>query len=258
MYYQEDKRIGQAVFLDGVNVYDAYNADLIEYIPVAGRITTDFIHAPGQTKFNLLSFDAGQSGMQFSFYVGGEDDADAARNVSKFIKAAQACVFTIENDPLEYVCIMQSYNDVMTGVGSYHQVTVTYAAIKRSPLKTAEGITTTAGDSKWQTVKNVNNGTEPTGVKITFTTGETVYYSAEEKIIIRANNVQTHQIKFTNVQPNSTYIIDGIEGTVTRNGINCFGDTDMLEFPKLLPGDYRVSTLNKTESLEIEYYELFT
>lgn len=258
MYYQEDKRIGQAVLLDGVNVYDAYNADLIEYIPVAGRITTDFIHAPGQTKFNLLSFDGGQSGMQFSFYVGGENDADAARNVSKFLKAAQACVFTIEDDPLEYVCIMQSYNDVMTGVGSYHQVTITYAAIKRSPLITKEGTTHEVSQTKWQTVTGVNAGTEATGVKVTFTTGESVFVNAQEEIIIRANNVLTHRIKFTNVQPNSTYIIDGIEGTVTRNGVNCFGDTDMLEFPKLLPGAYSVKTLNKTESLEIEYYELYT
>lgn len=60
-----------------------------------------------------------------------------------------------------------------------------------------------------------------------------------------------------NLKGNKTIIIDGINGTVTQDGINKFEDTDMWEFPFLIPGKNDI-TLNKdTCNITIKYNPRF-
>lgn len=252
MYYQEDKRIGPLVLVDDVNVYDKYNADLIDYTPVAGRISTDYMYAPGRSKMNLLSFDFGQTGMTFSYYVGGEDEYDAARNVSGFIKASEACVIQVEDDPLEYVCLMSSYTDTKTEVDAYHLVSITYAVIKRSHLKQVEGIVTQSGGTV-AACRNIG-GTEQTGVRITLVPNTTDNLT----ISLSENGVLQQTLHITNAEANAVYVIDGIDGVVTKNGVNCFADINLYEFPKTMPGQYYVTVHSTLASLIVEYYEIYT
>ncbi len=54
----------------------------------------------------------------------------------------------------------------------------------------------------------------------------------------------------------STIVIDGIKGLVTEDGVNCFGKTDMTEFPTVTPGANYVSIAGNG-SVKIEYYPIY-
>lgn len=56
-----------------------------------------------------------------------------------------------------------------------------------------------------------------------------------------------------NLKGNKTIIIDGIEGTVTQDGINKFEDTDMWEFPFLVPGKNNILLSKDTCNITIKY-----
>lgn len=60
-----------------------------------------------------------------------------------------------------------------------------------------------------------------------------------------------------NLKGNKTIIIDGIEGTVTQDGINKFEDTDMWEFPFLIPGKNNISVSKDTCNITIKYNPRF-
>lgn len=50
-----------------------------------------------------------------------------------------------------------------------------------------------------------------------------------------------------------TIIIDGINGTITQDGINKFNDTDMWEFPFLVPGKNNITLSKDTCNITIKY-----
>ncbi|MCE9677504.1 hypothetical protein LPC27_17120 [Paraclostridium bifermentans] len=60
-----------------------------------------------------------------------------------------------------------------------------------------------------------------------------------------------------NLKGNKTIIIDGIEGTVTQDGINKFEDTDMWEFPFLIPGKNNITLSKDTCNITIKYNPRF-
>ncbi|WGX77582.1 hypothetical protein QJS64_20190 (plasmid) [Paraclostridium bifermentans] len=57
-----------------------------------------------------------------------------------------------------------------------------------------------------------------------------------DMIDLKINGVSEDPLAIRNLKENKTIIIDGIEGTVIQDGINKFADTDMWEFPFLVPG----------------------
>ncbi|CEN80943.1 phage distal tail protein [Paraclostridium sordellii] len=60
-----------------------------------------------------------------------------------------------------------------------------------------------------------------------------------------------------NLKGNKTIVINGIEGTVTQDGINKFDDTDMWEFPFLVPGDNLITLSKNTCNIKIKYNPRF-
>lgn len=60
-----------------------------------------------------------------------------------------------------------------------------------------------------------------------------------------------------NLKGNKTIIIDGIKGTVTQDGINKFEDTDMWEFPFLVPGKNTITLSKDTCNITIKYNPRF-
>ncbi|CEP50269.1 tail component family protein [[Clostridium] sordellii] len=60
-----------------------------------------------------------------------------------------------------------------------------------------------------------------------------------------------------NLKGNKTIIIDGIKGTVKQDGINKFDDTDMWEFPFLVPGTNTITVNKDTCNITIKYNPRF-
>ncbi|MFR3072131.1 MAG: phage distal tail protein [Paeniclostridium sp.] len=60
-----------------------------------------------------------------------------------------------------------------------------------------------------------------------------------------------------NLKGNKTINLNGIEGTVTQDGINKFDDTDMWEFPFLVPGTNTITVNKDTCNITIKYNPRF-
>ena len=74
------------------------------------------------------------------------------------------------------------------------------------------------------------------------------------KVNSRSATASINDITITKMK--SQVIIDGIEKTVTENGVNKFSDTDMTDFPLLKNGNNTI-TISSGADLEISYYPIF-
>ncbi|KGJ48072.1 hypothetical protein KD33_16750 [Clostridium sp. NCR] len=74
-----------------------------------------------------------------------------------------------------------------------------------------------------------------------------------DMIDLKINGVSEDPLIIRNLKGNKTIIIDGIEGTVIQDGINKFADTDMWEFPFLVPGKNNITLSKDTCNITIKY-----
>lgn len=78
-----------------------------------------------------------------------------------------------------------------------------------------------------------------------------------DMIDLKINGVSEDPLIIRNLKGNKTIIIDGIEGTVIQDGINKFADTDMWEFPFLVPGKNTITLSKDTCNITIKYNPRF-
>ena len=74
---------------------------------------------------------------------------------------------------------------------------------------------------------------------------------------LKINGVSEDPLIVKNLKANKKIIIDGIGGTVLQDGINKFDDTDMWEFPFLVPGKNNISASKDTCNITIKYNPRF-
>lgn len=67
------------------------------------------------------------------------------------------------------------------------------------------------------------------------------------------NGLANDPITIKNLHANKKIIIDGKEGTVTEEGINKFKDTDLWEFPFLVPGVNNITLSKNSCNVAIKY-----
>ena len=78
-----------------------------------------------------------------------------------------------------------------------------------------------------------------------------------DMIDLKITGLSEDPLIVTNLKGNKTIIIDGINGTVTQDGINKFDDTAMWEFPFLVPGKNNISVSKDTCNITIKYNPRF-
>ncbi|WP_270506923.1 phage distal tail protein [Paraclostridium sordellii] len=78
-----------------------------------------------------------------------------------------------------------------------------------------------------------------------------------DMIDLRITGLSEDTLVIKNLKGNKTIVIDGIEGTVTQGGINKFDDTDMWEFPFLVPGSNLITLSKNTCNIKIKYNPRF-
>ena len=78
-----------------------------------------------------------------------------------------------------------------------------------------------------------------------------------DMIDLKITGLSEDPLIVTNLKGNKTIIIDGINGTVTQDGINKFDDTAMWEFPFLVPGKNNISVSKDTCNIKIKYNPRF-
>lgn len=235
-YYRVDMQCGSIVTVNGKNVYNLYNADLKSIKFNSGTISSDFSKSVGGSGLFVNNHDIGIGGFTAIFYVGGLYKEDSEINVSNLIAECSRCVFRTDEDSFEYDSVLESFSCEDTGVYNFKKVELKFRAIKRLPMVTKEFNSSPA---------NFNNqGSIKSGAILR---------------IKHSGNVQSaivDGITVSNLSGNLDFVIDGISGEVKCNGINRFLDTDLIEFPKVSPGNNSI-TFSNGVTLEVSFYPTF-
>lgn len=236
-FYQSDRCLGSVCTVNGKNVYGLFNADLKEIKPIVGSIAANYSKSIGASSLHVNNYELGTSGIQMVFYVGGAHKEDCYINTSNLIAECRNCVIKTDADGFEYVSILTGYNINETGIEFYNEVTLTFATVRRLPLVTK------VLENGNGVVKNI--GSIKSGARLVITPSSNIEAFTINGITIK------------NMSSGLPFVIDGIVGEVKCNGINRFLDTDLIEFPKVYPGDNEIVVSDTNVKVEVSFYPTF-
>ncbi len=111
-----------------------------------------------------------------------------------------------------------------------------------------DGVVETINRIKSKTINVNGNSKIPCIVEIT---------SIIDMIDVTITGLSEDPIIIKNLKGNKKIIINGIEGTVLQEGENKFADTDMWEFPFLVPGTNTITVNKDTCNITIKYNPRF-
>lgn len=236
-YLQQDKRIGDRLYINGRDAYLLYNADLKEFFEPQelSEFSADYQKLPGGSGLLLLSNKLPAKKLQIQCYIGGADDDFARINASSFVAACRECVICRSGSRFEYPAILLSYADEDSGVPPYRLVTLNFAVIRRGPL-VAVAITGSG--------KIFNDGNISSGVKYEITPASNL------------SEFTISGVKCKNLSAGKTFVIDGISGRVHAEGVNRFADTDLSEFPKIQPGENQI-LMSSPVPVTVSFYPIY-
>lgn len=235
-YYIDDQRCGSEATVNGKNAYNLFNADLISVTMTPGAVATDYSLAIGSSSLFVNNHDVGIGNMEVKFYVGGAYKEDSELNVTNLIAECRRCVFSTDEDPFEYDAVLTGYDYEETGVPYFTLVELRFAVVKRLPMVTR---TFTISPATF-----VNDGSMESGMILKVTPLEDVASATAAGITM------------TGLLEDVPWYINGIDGTVTSNGVNKFLATDLIDFPKAVPGRNTLE-FDSTVTVEISYYPTF-
>ena len=233
-------RLGMGVSLDGTDLYTEYGADLIEYTPPTGEVEADFTKTVGRHAFKRFRHDVPLRKMTLSFYVQWNLQEVLEEHVSGLISLARRASVLSFNDDTSYwySCILLSYEDTFTGVDNVRKVDLTFGVIKygtqRGPYNLPAGQTTTIH----------NAGTDESGLLATITFNQS------------GTGITVLGCTFGSVSAGDVYIVDGINGSVTKNGANAVWNVTFPRFPMIQPG-YNEIEMPSEASATISWYPIF-
>lgn len=236
-----DVKIGSTCTINGVDAYDSFKADLVSITPTPGNVESVYSVIGAKSKIDLHDMDISTGSLGVKFYVYGDTKNDMKLNTSRLLSSCSNCVISTDEDQFEYECVYNGCEIEFSEIEWYNIVTISFIAICRLPLesRTANGT--------FISIKN--DGAVQSGCRITF--------ESETEL----DEITIAGIKVEDVHANQKLCIDGIDGEVVRidgagTKINAFGDTDMIDFPKVQPGQNDF-TSSKPVSWRIEWYPLF-
>lgn len=236
-YLQQDKHLGDPLYINNKDAYLLYNADLADFIYPSGSVSfgADYQQGLGGSDLLSLSGDAPIPKLQLQFFVGGANEDEAQRNVSGLVAACRECTLKRGPSRFEYPAILLDYTNISSGVPPYRSVTLNFAAVCRLPLVSVP-LTSTG---------NVyNQGNTPSGVRFEITPSK------------KLTSFTIAGITCKDLAANETFVIDGIAGKVFSNEDNRFADTDLTEFPAIQPGNNQI-TMSAPVKVIISFYPLF-
>lgn len=254
-------RLGSVCKVNGVDAYETFGADLksVEWLP--GEVVANVARSLGRHSLRTISQSIGLCGMVLTFYVGIDDvepgatdtmdeataDVYATALSSRLLEACRECVIVFgEADTVpsavEYASVLSGYTARETGVPGYRELSMTFLCVRRLAIQSAVLTRTGTVD---------NQGAVECGVRLTVVA--TKAYSS----------LTVFGVTIKNLTANAPFVIDGIDGKVTQNGVNAFLQTDIIDFPRLQPGTNTIAITQPSGAtptgvtVTVEHYALF-
>lgn len=224
--------LGGTVLLDGLDVCTNYNADLIEWEFSPGEVDATYRRSTGRHDFNIYNYDYEPGTLTLKFYVAGDTKRDMFNNASKLVNASKSPEMQIpEDDPSIFSSVLVDYSMEFTDVEWFVELTLEFKAVRHAEMVTY------SGDSS-NSVAIMNEGTMPSGILVKFK----VSSALEQLVITVGDSAESQVIVFKTPTSEVWYSVNGMDGTVTdENGVNRILLTDLVKFPKVSPGNAKIS-----------------
>ena len=237
-YYRDDCRVGTFVTINDKDVYSLYNADLYDMTMEPAGISKTMVRDISRSGMKIYGFEYGVGTMTLGFYVGGYTREDASNNVNQLlIECGEHC--TVRSQEYEYIfdcSLVGVSNYEYTDVPCYYDVQLTFDAVKHLALEEFHFSGHTG------TVNNI--GSIKSGMRLSFVSPRDY------------TDLWVDCVHVKNVLPDTAYVVDGLTGKVTVDGVSAVEKVDFFEFPKISPG---VSTITATQHVNctIQWYPTF-
>ena len=149
----------------------------------------------------------------------------------------------LEDRDLRFLCILTNHSDKASLKQIRGRIVLTMFGYNLGDL-ISESINRTFS----KTINVPGNYKVPAIIEITPSIG---------LIDLTISGLSNDPIIIKNLKQGKKIIIDGIEGTVTEEGINKFKDTDFWEFPFLLPGSNKITIDKNSCDITIKFKPRF-
>lgn len=236
--------------INGVDV-SAYNARLQSY-SVSGTTVTNNLSAsrsiltaptlfsavPGTRTLSLtLTFYPHYLGDNAKGLTVSDRLAIATNNITAFegLLVGKAVEIALP-DGFIYTAIVNSIAAATFDSSGEHDVTYTFNAVRHT--------------------KPVNETVQTNGFMICKSNTVTlpiitaIYANAAAEVTLQG-------VKIKNITANTTIVIDSVSGKITANGKNKFGDSDLIDFPVLQPGENQITSSVSDVSITVSYTPIY-
>lgn len=148
-------------------------------------------------------------------------------------------------DGFYYRCLLYTFGDEIID-GESLEVTYMLKGIRHLSMAKIKG------------QKVLCSSTVETDCRITVNVGNGWSDGTAGYVFINTGMPSRNYIKIENLYAGDVVILDGIGKTATKNGQNIFGDTDIITFPFLVPGENKILKHENADlSFVTEYYPTF-
>ena len=215
------------MFLNGQPLA-CFGAKLLDVSVGAPAIQNETFQGKNAQFPRLLSSSLTAGTLTVSLVVFGTSREEVTRRLSGLLSETRECEWYLP-DGFFYTCILQETSEFQFILPTQAQLDLTFLAVRHGAMVT---------------IPLQKSGT-------IFCDG-----NREMDFILSLTASGTAAIQGITIRNISgTVVLYGMKKTVMQNGKNKFADTDLLEFPKLQPGENRISFSSGTAV--VQYYPLY-
>lgn len=258
-----DFQCGSACKINGKNSYSYYSADLASFKVNGTDIIAEYFKSNSNSSITVLENKTGLIDIVAKFIVYGQlnynpNTTEAVKNYNRLLEECKECTIEVEDEEFEFCCIMHSVKTEFTGIEGYYFVEINFKGIRR--IKKTQ--TFSVSSSTTETYLDIlNDGTAKSGVKIEVQANYSSP-SAGMSGTIKIGDILINCPGNDKFKPFETIIIDGLNGTVTKQGQNYFINVEMFELPFVNPGSYMNQIKVEKSgigaiSITLTYYQTF-
>lgn len=211
--------------------YSTYKANLVSYKVGTASLNNNYIFPVNSVFPVMLNGTVGTRKITLTIDFEGDDQRDAACNMSDLTALFKEGVDLFLSDGFFYKCVLSSVSDAVVKAPWIIQHTFNFVGFRHG-TEVKEVIT--------ESTNLLIEGNLDTRPVYTITTSESTFV---------IDGITINDIS-------GTIVIDSQKGLITENGNNKFSDSNLTDFPVLSPGLHHFEISN-TAVVQISYLPIF-
>lgn len=226
--------IGIAPRINGA-LFSTYNAHMLSYDIGATDYANGYVLPPSSMIPVKLKYSIGLRSVTLKIDFEGETMNEITRSISEFTERLHEGSEILLPDGFTYSCVFKNASTPTEKTPWILQVEFTLEGYRHGALET---LTLTSSGSIF-----VDGNCETPAIL---------------RITTSAKSAMVCGISVYNID--GEVVIDGYKKKVMQNGVNKFGDTDMTEFPKFVPGYQQIDIAaegNAEIAVDVSYYPIY-